>query len=99
MLVFAFQYLHSSLVLNDSLRLSLQLVDGGLGGRDTLSKSTDLVTRLLEQVSQLGDIIVLDSDLRSQLFVLSSQLSQLTRLRGVFLSQIIQVRSEVRNQS
>lgn len=74
LLVLRIQNLDSSLELSDSLSLSLELIDCRLGGGNALSQTTDLASGLLEEVSQLRDILILDSDLDIELLILSSKL-------------------------
>lgn len=74
LLVLRIQNLDSSLELSDSLSLSLELIDCSLGGGNALSQTTDLASGLLEEVSQLRDILILDSDLDIELLILSSKL-------------------------
>lgn len=74
LLVLRIQNLDSSLELSDSLSLSLELIDCRLGSGNALSQTTDLASGLLEEVSQLRDILILDSDLDIELLILSSKL-------------------------
>lgn len=74
LLVLRIQNLDSSLELSDSLSLSLELIDCSLGGGNALSQTTDLASGLFEEVSQLRNILILDSDLDIELLILSSKL-------------------------